>query len=86
MDTNKDDLQTFFQKAKGIPQDKVKYYIGWLDRFLQFYNGSLDGVSDSDVKAFGDFLETNGCEGWQEEKGDDLKRKGEFNFKVHHLK
>jgi integron integrase len=65
MDTNKDDLQTFFQKSKGIPQDKVKYYIGWLDRFLQFYNGSLDGVSDSDVKAFGDFLETNGCEGWQ---------------------
>ena len=65
MDTNKDDLQTFFQKAKRIPQDKVKYYIGWLDRFLQFYNGSLDWISDGDVKAFGDFLETNGCEGWQ---------------------
>ena len=56
MDTNKNDLQTFFQKTKGIPQDKVKYYVGWLDRFLQFYNGSLDQVSGGDVKAFSDFL------------------------------
>ncbi|MDY6854661.1 MAG: hypothetical protein SWO11_08120 [Thermodesulfobacteriota bacterium] len=53
-----------FQKTKGIPQNKVKYYAEWLDRFLQFYNGNLDGVSESDVKAFGDFLETNDCEGW----------------------
>jgi len=61
----KDDLRSFFQKAKGIPPAKVKYYVGWLDRFLQFYNGSLDHISDGDVKAFGDFLERNGCEGWQ---------------------
>ena len=61
MDTKKNDLQTFFQKTEGIPQDKVKYYVGRLDRFFQFYNGSLDEVSDDDVKAFGDFLETNGC-------------------------
>ena len=65
MDTNKNDLQTFFQETEGIPQDKVKYYVGWLDRFLQFYKGSLDEVSDGDVKAFGDFLETNGCNDWQ---------------------
>lgn len=65
MNTGKDDLRTFFQKAKGIPRDKVKYYVGWLDRFLQFYNGSLDAVSDGDVKAFGDFLEAGGSEEWQ---------------------
>jgi len=63
MNTNKNDMRVFFQKAKGIPRDKVKYYTGWLDRFFQFYNGSLDEVSDSNVKSFGDFLEKNGCEG-----------------------
>ena len=65
MNTNKNDLRVFFQKAKGIPRDKMKYYTGWLDQFFQFYNGSLDEVSDSNVKSFGDFLEKNGCEGWQ---------------------
>lgn len=65
MDRNKDDIRTFFQKAKGIPRDKVKYYIGWLDRFLQFHNGGLGEVSDGDVKAFGDFLEASGYEDWQ---------------------
>lgn len=62
MSANKDDLQAFFQKAKGISRDKVKYYTGWLDRFLEFYQGNLDAVSDSDVKAFGDSLEAGGCE------------------------
>jgi len=65
MNTNKNELWTFFQKAKGIPKDKVKYYVGWIDRFLKFYKGSLDDVSDSDLKAFGDFLEAHGYEQWQ---------------------
>jgi len=65
MNTNKNELWTFFQKAKGIPKDKVKYYLGWIDRFLKFYNGSLDDVSDGDLKAFGDFLEAHGYEQWQ---------------------
>ena len=62
IDTNKDGLWTFFQQARGIPKEKVKYYLGWLDRFFQFYNGSLNKVSDRDVKAFGDFLEAGGYE------------------------
>ena len=65
MNTNKNELWTFFQKAKDIPKDKVKYYVGWIDRFLKFYNGSLDDVSDGDLKAFGDFLEVHGYEQWQ---------------------
>ena len=65
MNTNKNELWTFFQKAKDIPKDKVKYYVGWIDRFLKFYNGSLDDVSDGDLKAFGDFLEAHGYEQWQ---------------------
>ncbi len=65
MKQNKDDIRTFFQKAKGIPRDKVKYYIGWLDRFFQFYDGGMGAVSDGDVKAFGDFLEASGYKEWQ---------------------
>ena len=43
----------------------MKYYVGWIDRFLKVYNGSLDDVSDGDLKAFGDFLEAHGYEQWQ---------------------
>lgn len=64
MKTKKDDLGAFFQ-AQGVPKDKVKYYVRWLDRFWGFYNNGLDEISDQDVKAFGDFLESSGCEEWQ---------------------
>lgn len=64
METKKDDLRAFFQ-AQGMPKDRVKYYVKWLDRFWGFYNGGLDEISDQDVKAFGDFLENSGCEEWQ---------------------
>jgi len=52
----KDDLRSFFQKARGIPPAKVKYYVGWLDGFLQFYNGSLDHIPDGGVKSPAEFL------------------------------
>ncbi len=65
MSTSKDDLGNFFQKVKAVPRDKVKYYVGWLTKFLQFHKGALDEVSDKDVKAFGDFLEAGGYKGWQ---------------------
>lgn len=58
------DLGAFF-KTQGISPQKIKYYIGWLDKFFQFYNGNIDNVSDGDVKAFGDFLFTKGMEEWQ---------------------
>jgi hypothetical protein len=58
------DIGAFF-RSQGIGPQKIKYYIGWLDKFLQFYEADIDAVSDRDVKAFGDSLFTKGMEEWQ---------------------
>jgi integrase len=65
MDASKENLNGFFQDTVGIPLDKVKYCVGWLNRFLQFYNGELDDISEDDLRAFGTFLENKGYEAWQ---------------------
>jgi len=65
MDAHKENLNDFFQKTKGISERKAKFYVGWLTRFLEFYTGSLDEVSDGDLKAFGDYLEARGHGEWQ---------------------
>jgi len=65
MKSNKNSLQAFFQNTEGISQDKAKYYVGWLNRFLEYYNGGLDNVSGDDLKGFGDYLENRGYEDWQ---------------------
>jgi len=66
MTTNREtgDLAAFFN-TQGISPRKVRYYIGWLDQFFQFYNGGTDDVSNKDVIAFGDFLFQKGMEEWQ---------------------
>jgi hypothetical protein len=58
------DLKDFF-KTQGITPQKITYYIGWLDQFFQFYNGSIDEVSNGDVIAFSDFLFQKRMEEWQ---------------------
>lgn len=65
MDLQKNKLQAFFRDKGGIPQDKTKYYMGWLNRFLEHYTGDLETVSQDDLKAFGDNLEHDGFEEWQ---------------------
>jgi len=65
MQLQKNKLQEFFRDKGKIPQDKVKYYIGWLNKFMAYYNGSLDHVSLSDLKDFGDDLYHQGYEEWQ---------------------
>jgi len=65
MDLQKNKLQEFFRDKGNIPKDKVKYYIGWLNRFMAYYKGSLDNVSLNDLKDFGDNLDHQGYEGWQ---------------------
>jgi integron integrase len=65
MNANKETLTTFFQQAKGISERRAKFYVGWLNRFLEFYTGSLDEVSEGDLKAFGDYLEARGHGEWQ---------------------
>jgi uncharacterized protein YwgA len=58
------DLKDFFN-TQGISPQKITYYIGWLDQFFQFYNGSIDEVSNGDVIAFNNFLFQKGREEWQ---------------------
>jgi len=65
MDLQKNKLQEFFRDKGDIPKDKVKYYIGWLNKFMAYYNGSLDNVSLNDLKDFGDDLDHQGYEEWQ---------------------
>jgi len=65
MNSHGNKLWAFFQNRCGIPRDKVKYYVRWLNRFLEFHNGNLDGVSERDLKAFGDDLEQRGYEDWK---------------------
>jgi len=62
MNADKNNLENFFKNTSGISRDNVRYYVGWLNRFLEYFNGSLDDVSEGDVKAFGDFLESRGHE------------------------
>lgn len=58
------DLVDFFN-TQGISPLKVKYYIGWLNQFFQFYNSGIEDISNEDVIAFGNFLSKNGMEEWQ---------------------
>ncbi len=69
MEMDKERLQAFFQDEVGVPRDKVKYYVGWLNRFLQFYKGGLDDISENDLRAFGNFLESRGYEDRQSKRG-----------------
>ncbi len=54
-----------FYLAKGIQKDKIPFYIKWLNRFVAFYNQSLDQVSREDIWRFADHLEKEGFAGWQ---------------------
>ena len=65
MQSQKNKLDKFFRDKGNIPKDKVKYYIGWLNKFMAYYSGSLDNVSLNDVKDFGDDLDHQGYEEWQ---------------------
>jgi len=53
MSTDKEKLNPFFQQTKGISARRAAFYVGWPNRFLEFYRGSLDEVSVGDLKAFG---------------------------------
>ena len=65
MQSQKNKLEKFFRDKGNIPKDKVKYYIGWLNKFMAYHHGSLDHVSLNDLKDFGDDLDHRGYEDWQ---------------------
>jgi len=65
MHPHKERLNPFFQQTKGISERRAAFYVRWLNRFLEFYRGSLDEFSEGDLKAFGNYLEDRGYEEWQ---------------------
>ena len=65
MQWQKNKLEEFFRDKSNIPRDKVKYYIGWLNKFLAYHHGGLENVSLDDLKDFGDDLDQQGYEEWQ---------------------
>jgi hypothetical protein len=54
MNAHEENLNAFFLQTKGISEGRVKFYVGWLNRFLEFYRGSLDEVSEGDLNVFGE--------------------------------
>jgi len=36
------DFEAFLSKLGTVPEDKIKFYIHWVRRFLKFCNYSLD--------------------------------------------
>lgn len=65
MQWQKNKLQEFFRDKGNIPQNKVKYYIRWLNKFMAYHSGSLDKVTLNNLKDFGDDLDLQGYEEWQ---------------------
>ena len=53
MDAHKEDRNSVFQQAKGFSERRGKQYVDWLNRVLEFYRGSLDEVSEYNLKVFG---------------------------------
>jgi hypothetical protein len=49
MAAHKETLNSFFQQAKGISERSAKFYVRWLNRFLQFYDRGLDDISEDDL-------------------------------------
>ena len=65
MSPHRNKLAAFFRNRCSIPGDKVKYYIRWLNVFLEYHDGNTDDISERDLKAFGEDLEQKGYEDWK---------------------
>ena len=60
----KQKLHQFFL-SKGIPKDRISFYIQWLNRFMAFYSKTPDQVSRADIWRFAGHLEKEGFADWQ---------------------
>ncbi|MBP9019749.1 MAG: phage integrase N-terminal SAM-like domain-containing protein, partial [Bacteroidales bacterium] len=62
MDIKKDRIEgfeEFLSKLGTVPQDKVKYYIYWVRRFLKFSNYQLENINTERVSQYLDSLDAN---------------------------
>lgn len=60
----KNTFEIFFIK-NGVPKDKIKFYVIWLNKFIAFYSGSLDHVSNKDINMFLNQLKEDEFAAWQ---------------------
>ena len=66
----KNTFEIFFLK-NGVPKDKIKFHVLWLNKFVAFYPGSLDHVSNKDIEMFLDRLKGDKFAAWQIEQARD---------------
>lgn len=51
------DFETFLSKLGTIPDDKTKFYVHWVRRFLKSCNYQLDNIKTERVSQYLDSLE-----------------------------
>ena len=54
------DFETFLSKLGTIPDDKTKFYVHWVRRFLKSCNYQLDNIKTERVSQYLDSLEGDG--------------------------
>jgi len=53
------DFETFLSKLGTIPEDRIKFYIHWVRRFLKSCNYQLDNINTQRVSEYPDSLEAD---------------------------
>jgi integron integrase len=53
------DFETFLSKLGAIPEDKIKFYVHWVRRFLKSCNYQLDNINTEHVSQYLDSLDAD---------------------------
>jgi len=53
------DFEAFLLKSGNIPEDKIKFYIYWVRRFLKFCNHQLENINTERISQYLDSLEAD---------------------------
>ena len=53
------DFQTFLSESGTVPENKTKFYIHWVQRFLKFCNYELDNINTERVSQYLDSLDAD---------------------------
>ncbi|NWF92905.1 MAG: integron integrase [Syntrophaceae bacterium] len=53
------DFELFLIKLGSVPEDKIKFYIYWVRRFLKFCNYQFDNINQKNVSQYLDSLEAD---------------------------
>ncbi len=53
------DFEAFLVKLGSVPEDKIKFYIYWVRRFLKFCNYKLENINAEQISQYLDSLEAD---------------------------